>query len=139
MGYQLANQSSRHVYEDRQLVERVFDIHKLDEFLEFEDMTYSRYSTFCVRAVLVKILVINWTTWFLLMIALFISALMVDVAGGGAEVLSARPTDFKELNPNSNGGDPTDVHLVPNLGAPDNTLIAGINAELLLQLCRLTA
>jgi hypothetical protein len=93
MGYQLANQSSRHVYEDRDLVERVFDIDNLDEFLDYEVMTYSRYSTFCVRAVLVKILEINWTTWFVLMIIIFMSAAGVSAAGGATEAFSARPTE----------------------------------------------
>ena len=49
--------------QDRKLVQKVFGIKDLDQFLDFDEMTYGRYSTFCVRAVLVKILEINWTTW----------------------------------------------------------------------------
>lgn len=77
MAYKLARESSREVYEDRELIEVAFSVPMYSNIV----VDYSMYALLSTRAVLIKMCEIHWSAWALLLVFVIINEFRVRLGG----------------------------------------------------------
>lgn len=90
MGYALARQESSAVYEDRELLQLVFEMPLNSQEL----VNFPRYTVFATRALLTKILEVHWGVWLVLICFFFVNFIRFKVVktelfatGDGVQVI----------------------------------------------------